>query len=140
MLGARDVEHPGAQYAEFELADFDSAGGGGEAARQETYPLLLCARHALEKDEHCMLPLRARQPSKMPSAFRSPTRSKTRTRTWRFGLFSFRLYELSPLRRNYHVCNMLYFWLYECRPQRPRWVFRSIGHSLNSATSGPGSR
>jgi rhamnopyranosyl-N-acetylglucosaminyl-diphospho-decaprenol beta-1,3/1,4-galactofuranosyltransferase len=52
------------------------------------------------------------------------------TRTWRFGLLSFQLYEMSPLRCYYHVRNMLYFWLYECRPTRPRWVVRSIVHSI----------
>lgn len=52
------------------------------------------------------------------------------TRTWRFGPFSFRLYELSPLRCYYNVRNTLYFWLYECRPHRPRWIFRSIVHAL----------
>jgi rhamnopyranosyl-N-acetylglucosaminyl-diphospho-decaprenol beta-1,3/1,4-galactofuranosyltransferase len=52
------------------------------------------------------------------------------TRTLRFGPFSFRLFELSPLRCYYHVRNTLYFWLYQCRPYRPRWVFRSIVHAL----------
>ena len=51
-------------------------------------------------------------------------------RTWRFGPLSFRLHELSPYRCYYHVRNMLYFWLYQCRPYRPRWVFRSIIHAL----------
>jgi glycosyltransferase involved in cell wall biosynthesis len=52
------------------------------------------------------------------------------TRTCRFGPFSFRLLELSPLRCYYHVRNMLYFWLYQCRPPRPLWVFRSIVHAI----------
>ena len=52
------------------------------------------------------------------------------TRTWRFGFFSFRLYEISPLRCYYRVRNMLYFWLYQHRPHRPRWIFRSIVHAL----------
>jgi GT2 family glycosyltransferase len=51
-------------------------------------------------------------------------------RTWRFGPLSFRLLELSPLRCYYHVRNMLYFWLYQCRPYRPRWVLRSIVHAI----------
>jgi GT2 family glycosyltransferase len=51
-------------------------------------------------------------------------------RTWRFGPLSFRLLELSPLRCYYHVRNMLYFWLYQCRPYRPLWVFRSILHAI----------
>jgi hypothetical protein len=58
-----------------------------------------------------------------------------RLRAHRFGLFSFRPYELSPLRCNYHVRDMLYFWLYECRPHRPRWVFRSIVHALSFPTT-----
>jgi rhamnopyranosyl-N-acetylglucosaminyl-diphospho-decaprenol beta-1,3/1,4-galactofuranosyltransferase len=49
---------------------------------------------------------------------------------WRLGPLSFRLYEMSPLRCYYHVRNMLYFWLYQCRPPRPRWVFRSLVHAL----------
>jgi rhamnopyranosyl-N-acetylglucosaminyl-diphospho-decaprenol beta-1,3/1,4-galactofuranosyltransferase len=52
------------------------------------------------------------------------------TRTWRFGPLSFQLYEMSPLRCYYHVRNMLYFWLYQCRPIRPRWVVRSIVHAV----------
>jgi len=51
-------------------------------------------------------------------------------RTCRFGPLSFRLLELSPSRCYYHVRNMLYFWLYQCRPYRPRWVFRSIVHGI----------
>jgi rhamnopyranosyl-N-acetylglucosaminyl-diphospho-decaprenol beta-1,3/1,4-galactofuranosyltransferase len=52
------------------------------------------------------------------------------TRTWRFGPFSFRLLELSPLRCYYYVRNMLYFWLYQFQPRRPRRIFRSIVHAL----------
>lgn len=52
------------------------------------------------------------------------------TRTWRFGPFSFRLLELSPLRCYYHIRNMLYFCLYQCRPRRPRLAFRSIVHAV----------
>ena len=51
-------------------------------------------------------------------------------RICRFGPLSFRLYEMSPLRCYYHVRNMLYFWLYQCRPTRPRWVFRSLIHAV----------
>ena len=39
-------------------------------------------------------------------------------------------HEMSPLRCYYHVRNMLYFWLYQCRPTRPRWVFRSLIHAV----------
>jgi len=52
------------------------------------------------------------------------------TRILRFGPFSFRLYELSPLRCYYRIRNMLYFWLYDCRPYRSRWIFRSVVHAL----------
>lgn len=52
------------------------------------------------------------------------------TRLWRFGPLSFRLVELSPHRCYYHVRNMIYFWLYQCRPYRPRWVFKSIVHAV----------
>ncbi len=52
------------------------------------------------------------------------------TRTWRFGPFSFRLLELSPLRCYYYVRNMLYFWLYQYRPRRPRRVVRCIVHAV----------
>ncbi len=52
------------------------------------------------------------------------------TRTWRIGPFNFRLFEIPPIRCYYHVRNMLYFWLYQCRPRRPRWVVRSIVHGI----------
>lgn len=48
----------------------------------------------------------------------------------RFGPISLHLYEMSPLRCYYHVRNMLHFWLYQCRPTRPRWVFRSLVHAI----------
>jgi GT2 family glycosyltransferase len=51
-------------------------------------------------------------------------------RIFRLGPLSFRLYEMSPLRCYYHVRNMLHFWLYRCRPTRPRWVFRSLIHAV----------
>jgi GT2 family glycosyltransferase len=52
------------------------------------------------------------------------------SRTARFGPFSVRLFEISPIRCYYHVRNMLYFWLYQCRPRRPRRVVRSIVHAI----------
>ena len=52
------------------------------------------------------------------------------TRFWRCGPLSFRLVELPPHRSYYHVRNMLYFWLYQCRPYRPRWVFKSVIHAV----------
>ena len=51
-------------------------------------------------------------------------------RIFRLGPLSFRLYEMSPLRCYYHVRNMLYFWLYQCRPRRPRRVVRTIVHAI----------
>ena len=51
-------------------------------------------------------------------------------RILRLGPLSYRLYEMSPLRCYYHVRNMLYFWLYQCRPTRSRWVFRSLVHAV----------
>jgi GT2 family glycosyltransferase len=52
------------------------------------------------------------------------------TRTWRLGPLSFRLYEMSPVRCYYHIRNMLYFCLYQCRPARPRLLARSIVHAI----------
>jgi rhamnopyranosyl-N-acetylglucosaminyl-diphospho-decaprenol beta-1,3/1,4-galactofuranosyltransferase len=52
------------------------------------------------------------------------------TRIRRIGPLSFRLHELSPLRCYYHVRNLLYFWLYQCRPYRPFWICRSIVHGF----------
>lgn len=52
------------------------------------------------------------------------------TRTWRLGPLSFRLYETSPVRCYYHIRNMLYFCMYQCRPVRPRLFFRSIVHAI----------
>jgi GT2 family glycosyltransferase len=52
------------------------------------------------------------------------------TRTWHLGPLHFRLFEISPIRCYYHVRNMLYFWLYQCRPRRPRGILRSIVHAM----------
>jgi GT2 family glycosyltransferase len=51
-------------------------------------------------------------------------------RTWRFGPLSFPFFETSPLRSYYFSRNMLYFGLYQFRPCRPRWIFRSIVQAL----------
>lgn len=51
-------------------------------------------------------------------------------KSWRLGPFSIRLLEASPLRCYYHVRNMLNFWLYQCRPLKPRWVAWSVIHGL----------
>ena len=52
------------------------------------------------------------------------------TRTWRFGPLSVRLYEMSPARCYYYVRNMLYFWLYQFRPARPRRIARTLVHAF----------
>jgi|SRR5277367_3693866 GT2 family glycosyltransferase len=57
------------------------------------------------------------------------------TRTWHLGPLYFRLFEISPLRCYYRVRNMLYFWLYQCRPCRPRRMVRSIVHVLALPTT-----
>ncbi len=49
---------------------------------------------------------------------------------WRWGPLSIKLIEMSPLRCYYHIRNLIYFWLHQCRPYRPRWVIRSILHAL----------
>jgi GT2 family glycosyltransferase len=51
-------------------------------------------------------------------------------RTWRVGPLYFRVLEISPLRCYYRVRNMLYFWLYQCRPRRPRRIVRSVVYVL----------
>ncbi len=51
-------------------------------------------------------------------------------RTLRFGPFSLRLLELSPIRCYYYVRNTIYFWLYQFRPLQPRMVFRTIIHTI----------
>jgi rhamnopyranosyl-N-acetylglucosaminyl-diphospho-decaprenol beta-1,3/1,4-galactofuranosyltransferase len=51
-------------------------------------------------------------------------------RAARFGPFKLRSYDLSPLRCYYRVRNLIYFWVYERRPRRPQWVFRSIRSGL----------
>jgi GT2 family glycosyltransferase len=40
------------------------------------------------------------------------------------------IFESSPLRAYYATRNLLYFWLYQFRPFRPRWALRSIVHAL----------
>jgi rhamnosyltransferase len=52
------------------------------------------------------------------------------TRTLRLGPLTIRLYEIPPIRCYYQVRNRIYFWLYQCRPRRPRRIFRSIAYSL----------
>jgi len=51
-------------------------------------------------------------------------------RLLRLGPLSLPLFEASPLRAYYATRNLLYFWLYQFRPYRPRWALRSIVHAL----------
>jgi rhamnopyranosyl-N-acetylglucosaminyl-diphospho-decaprenol beta-1,3/1,4-galactofuranosyltransferase len=51
-------------------------------------------------------------------------------RLLRLGPLSFPLFETSPLRAYYFPRNLLYFWIYQFRPYRPRWVLRSIVYAL----------
>jgi GT2 family glycosyltransferase len=51
-------------------------------------------------------------------------------RLLRLGPLSWPLSEASPLRAYYYPRNLLYFWLYQFRPFRPRWALRSIVHAL----------
>ena len=48
----------------------------------------------------------------------------------RLGPLSFPLFETSPMRAYYYPRNLLYFWIYQFRPYRLRWVLRSIVHAL----------
>ena len=48
----------------------------------------------------------------------------------RLGPLSFPLFEASPLRAYYYPRNLLYFWMYQFRPYRPRLALRSIVHAL----------
>ncbi len=56
-------------------------------------------------------------------------------RTWSFGPLSFPLFETAPLRSYYFSRNMVYFWVHQFRPYRPRWIFRSIVQALIFTTS-----
>jgi GT2 family glycosyltransferase len=51
-------------------------------------------------------------------------------RLLRLGPLSLPLFEASPLRAYYYPRNLLYFWLYQFRPYRPRWMLRSMVHAL----------
>ncbi|HTW86999.1 MAG TPA: glycosyltransferase [Candidatus Binataceae bacterium] len=51
-------------------------------------------------------------------------------RLLRLGPLSFPLFETSPLRAYYYPRNLLYFWMYQFRPYRPRLALRSIVHAL----------
>ncbi len=48
----------------------------------------------------------------------------------RFGPLTLRWFEFSPIRCYYRVRNLIYFWVYECRPRRWRWIVRSIRSGL----------
>jgi rhamnopyranosyl-N-acetylglucosaminyl-diphospho-decaprenol beta-1,3/1,4-galactofuranosyltransferase len=51
-------------------------------------------------------------------------------RLLRLGPLSFPIFETSPLRAYYFPRNLIYFWMYQFRPYRPRWVLRSIVYAL----------
>jgi GT2 family glycosyltransferase len=57
------------------------------------------------------------------------------TSPWRVGPFHFRFFEVSPIRCYYHVRNVIYFWLYQCKPRRPLQVLRRIVHVLAFPTT-----
>lgn len=57
------------------------------------------------------------------------------TPIWKIGRLEFKFYEVSALRSYYHSRNLLYFWLYQCRPLRPRGVVRCIAYVLVFPTS-----
>jgi GT2 family glycosyltransferase len=48
------------------------------------------------------------------------------TRTWNIGRFKLAFPEVSAIRTYYACRNWLYFWLYQCRPLRPKGIIRSI--------------
>jgi GT2 family glycosyltransferase len=52
------------------------------------------------------------------------------TRTWSIGRWKFPFREVSPIRTYYASRNLLYFWLYQCRPVRPRRAVRTIVQAL----------
>jgi rhamnosyltransferase len=47
-------------------------------------------------------------------------------RVYRFGPLKLSLLEMSPLRTYYAARNMIYFWLYECKPRHLKPVIRAI--------------
>lgn len=52
------------------------------------------------------------------------------TRIWNIGRLKLKFLEISPLRTYYYSRNLLYFWLYQCRPLRPQGIVRCIHHVL----------
>jgi GT2 family glycosyltransferase len=57
------------------------------------------------------------------------------TRVWNIGRFEIEFRIVSPLRSYYTTRNLLYFWLYQCRPLRPRGIARCIVHVLIYTTN-----
>jgi GT2 family glycosyltransferase len=47
-------------------------------------------------------------------------------RLYRFGPLKLSLVEMSPWRTYYAVRNMIYFWLYECKPRHLKPIIRTI--------------
>jgi len=50
------------------------------------------------------------------------------TRAWKIGRFKIAFRELSAIRTYYIARNLLYFWLYQCRPLRPRRVVHAFAN------------
>jgi rhamnopyranosyl-N-acetylglucosaminyl-diphospho-decaprenol beta-1,3/1,4-galactofuranosyltransferase len=54
------------------------------------------------------------------------------SKEWRIGRRKFAFRETSPMRAYYATRNHLYFWLYQCRPLKPRGVLRAVVIALLS--------
>ncbi len=50
------------------------------------------------------------------------------TRWWKVGRFRIAFREVSAIRTYYIARNLIYFWLYQCRPLRPRRVVHSLAN------------
>jgi GT2 family glycosyltransferase len=57
------------------------------------------------------------------------------TQAWNIGRWRFAFREISPIRAYYASRNLIYFWLYQCRPVRPRRIVRSTAQILVYLTS-----
>jgi rhamnopyranosyl-N-acetylglucosaminyl-diphospho-decaprenol beta-1,3/1,4-galactofuranosyltransferase len=54
------------------------------------------------------------------------------SRVWRIGRRKFVFRDAAPIRVYYATRNYLYFWLYQCRPRKPRGILRAIVVALLS--------
>jgi GT2 family glycosyltransferase len=52
------------------------------------------------------------------------------TRRWNLGRFKMAFREVSPIRTYYASRNLLYFWLYTCRPLRPKGILHGVVNVL----------